>query len=302
MRSAIPAATADRDTAIEPCRRFEARGDIVGRRKRERAALSEAPSHQLSPPTHIVRVEKRRRLVSETLAPEPLAKLEQALHAGPWYADRWSRREFRRAAIDVLRSAAPNGLVLIHHTTSVEAPPPFEHFFEPIELGANERQMRTLSGEADTREERISRWGVAVGLLLVPALVIPLLMLLFQRGLVRQMLIVILVLAGVAGFIVVAVNLRNFFERWFLVPGGVVIWRRSNDPQRRVRLLRRADYVAVIRVVQAGQVPVRMLELMTPDGKFHRRSVSDRDAASFLAAWQSSHPPPTHEQLVQALP
>jgi len=252
--------------------------------------------------THVVHVGRRSTCSSETLPPHAVTRIQEALRSSPWYSDRWSRREIRTVARDVLREEAPGGLVLIRESTRVTVPAPFEQFFEPAELGAGDQQLRTLSGEADTREERVKRWVIVAGLLLIPTIALPILFLLFQRGLFRQIVYALLFLAFLAGLVALLSQIPSAFQRWYLVPGGVVVRRRSRHPGRRTRLLLRNENVAVFRMIQAGQVPVRVLEIWTPEGKRYRRAVSDRDAASFLAAWQSRLTPPTEAQLAEALP
>lgn len=250
---------------------------------------------------HIVRVDRKKNFTSLTLAPEELQRLESAFRTAPWWRDRWSDRAFRTAAKDIVRQKG--GLAIIGSGMSFDNPPPFAEVFEPIEiaigLGSNADQLKTLSGAAPTREERVSRIIVWILWLFGLAVLVGLIVAYF-RGLPPRVLVFFGgTIALAASVLTLVVVLKRRGGRWYLVPGGVAIVRRparrGNAP--RVTVLSRADTCLAFRLVSNGKTVMRMMELWTPLDKRLHRSVSEREAISVLAAWQSPHCSPPDERL-----
>ncbi len=251
--------------------------------------------------THIVQVSRRRHFGSTTLPSAMLARLETAFRAAPWWRDRWAHRGFRAEARTVLRESG--GLVLMGPGLSFDAPPPFLEQFEPIEvargLGEETERLRTLSGDAPTPQERFA-WIVkviffvgGVGLVIVFALA-------FLGMLPRVVPLIIagnILLLGVT--LVVVFALRGLTGRWYLVPGAIAIVRRPvrRGLPPRVTVLARADTCLVLRYVHTGKTTILMAELWTHLGRIVRRPVTQREAMSILAAWQSPQTPPPDERL-----
>lgn len=248
-------------------------------------------------PTHVVHSDRRRRFLSATLPAGALARLETAFRSGPWYLDRWSRRKFRQAAAEVLASEAREGLILLGPRLPFDAPPPFGEFFEPIELGARDGQLRLLSGSAPTRQERQVRivayvLGIPLAIALLGAL-----LLVLRRGSMR----VVAVFCGVVllvGSVVFGVQmLSRLGGRWFLLPGAVAIARPRGGGSGRLALCTRRDTCVLVRYVSTGKSTVLIAELWPADGRRWRRAMSHREAIGLLAAWQSPLPPPERERL-----
>jgi hypothetical protein len=248
---------------------------------------------------HVVQVDRRLNCASATLAPAALQRLEAALRASTWYRGRWSRREFRQTVMDILRSDAAGGLAVVSPRLGIEAPAPFVEFFEPIELGAGDAQLKTLSGDAPTRQERVHRWLLLVLAAAGLGVLGPFFVVLLFGGAYRIVMTIVLLLAANGAIIFVAAALTSVLETWFLLPGAVAVRRNRGRPQDRLTLLTRYDTFALLRHVAAGKAVILALELWSADGRKRRRAVSDREAISFLAAWQSPLPPPTREQLAE---
>jgi hypothetical protein len=250
---------------------------------------------------HIVRIDRKKNFKSDTLAPDDIARLEGAFRAVRWWRDRWTDRSFRAAAMEIVRERG--GLALVGPGMPFDNPPPFAEFFEPVEIargfGSETEQLKTISGEKLTREERIGR---IVSLLAWPAgiALIVLLLVAYFRGMPARAAIF---LAGMAMLItvvmVLVVRLQRLGGRWYLLPGGLAVVRRPvrRGQSPRVTVLSRNDTCLAFRLVSNGKTVMRIMELWTPLRKRLHRSVSEREAISVLAAWQSPQKPPPDERL-----
>ena len=250
---------------------------------------------------HIVRIDRKKNLSSDTLVPADLQRLESAFRSAPWWRDRWTNRIFRAAALGIARERG--GLALIGPGMSFDNPPPFGEFFEPIEiargLGDNSDELKTLSGPTPTRQERISQVFIWIlwlaGLVLIIGMIVA-----FFRGLPTR---AVLGLAGAgvlfALIMMLVVVIHRLAGRWYLLPGGIAIVRRParRGQAPRVTVLSRAETCLALRYVSNGKTVTLKLELWTPLAKRLERPVSEREAISVLAAWQSPHRPPPDERL-----
>lgn len=248
-------------------------------------------------PPHIVHVESDWACSSDSLAPAALRELEVTFRQVPWYRDRWSAKTLRAATSNLLRTSAAGGLILIGPRTKIDAPPPFEHLFEPIALGADDERLRTLSGEKPTRQERFKQFAIWVaasfGFLVFAAITSGL-----WFGFSRHVATILLALfTFVAVLVAIVKYAADYVRTWYLLPGSVAILRRLRRGRGRLTLLTRHNACAMLRYVYTGKVVMLMLELITLDGKREALPISDREAMSFLAAWRSPHPPPSREQL-----
>jgi hypothetical protein len=255
----------------------------------------------MSPGPHIVHVDRKKNFTSSTLAPDVMQRLESAFRAVPWWRDRWADRRVRDTALAIVRELG--GLVLIGPGMRFENPEPFNELFEPIEiarpLGDETERLKTLSGAAPTRQERIT-WFLAIfGWVAGVALIVLMILALF-RGLPIR---IAAVFGGAFALVIctlgLVVTLQRLGGRWYLVPGGLAIVRRPirRGQPARVTVLSRADAGLTYRYVSSGKTTILVLELWTHLGKRFRRSVSEREAMSVLAAWQSSQAPPPDERL-----
>ncbi|GMU81212.1 MAG: hypothetical protein AMXMBFR47_10830 [Planctomycetota bacterium] len=265
------------------------------------ATLAAMESPAARPAASIVRVDRRGAFSSETLPAAACEALETAFRAGPWWRDRWRRRGFRDAARDLARRSG--GLALLGPRLPFQPPSPFGEHFEPIEIGRglldDRARLEVLSGAAPTRQEwivrRVLKPAGVVGLVAVAVALFH-----YQFRPPRQIVFVALgaALAFAIPFGVVALT-RSLGNRWFLLPGAIAIIRRP--PRRglpaRVTVLTRSDTVLALRWVHTGKTSVLVLELWTHLGRVYRTSVSEREAMSALAAWQSPLTPPPEEQL-----
>jgi len=235
---------------------------------------------------HIVRYDRKRKLTCDTLAPAALRRLGEALSAEPWWSDRWARKSFRAIVLQVIRESAPSGLVFIGPGIHIELPPPFGELFEPIELSSADPQLRMLSGEKSTREERQLRWlalifgAIAFGLL-VPGLF---------WVIVGRAYRVATYIGAMLLFIFLVVSLVQVLVRrggrWFLVPGGVVVIGRRERRAGAPRLITRCEGSVLLRMVSTGKSSIRMIEIWTAPDQRWQRAISEREALAFLAAWQ----------------
>lgn len=269
-----------------------------------RAAVEEicfAPMNTGVP--HIVRVSRRREFSSSTLPEQARVLHESAFRGARWWRDRWAHRPFRDAARQVLH--VYGGLALIGPDVTVEAPSPFVEMFEPIEItggvGEDAERLLVLSGEAPTRPERrlwvLKLFAIVIGLGMFGILVLA-----FMGGVPIRAIPPIGAAIGVASLaITIALFAQSRSGRWFLVPCGIAIVRRPvrRGQPGRITVLSRWDTCAALRYVSTGKTVVLMLELWTHAGKTLRRSVSEREAAAVLAAWQSPLTPPSDEKLME---
>ena len=249
----------------------------------------------------LVRVDRQRNFSSSTVATETVAKIESAFRAVPWYRDRWRNKGFRSEIYRTLKHLARGGLVLIGPGIKFSDPPPFDELFEPIRLsggfGADDAQLRVLSGNQPTRQERGKRIAL---LILSPLLFIGVAAILYGwlRGAGMRIAAVVGLVFGSVGFgLSIALLTEKLGAHWYLVPGGVAIARSRGKPANRLVLRTARDTPAFLRYVSSGKSVILMIELWTADGRRWQRGVSEREAISFLAAWQSAHPPPSIEQL-----
>ncbi len=246
---------------------------------------------------HLVRVDRRRNCESATLAASALRRLEAALQPFPWLSDRWTRPALRAAAFETLRSEAASGLALIGPGMHFQPPPPFVEVFEPIQLGTNDDQLKVLSGDAPTIQEK-RRWIVVVVLVVTALVCVVPFAVMLMRGAAGRAVQLFSLFAGLLvltfGLVLAA---QRIFQRWYLLPSAVAVVRPYGSEERRLVLFTRTDAYALLRYVHTGKTTVLVLELRSLDGRRCRRPVSEREAMSFLAAWQSPLSPPPLEQI-----
>lgn len=252
-----------------------------------------------SRPPHLVRVDRRRTLSCDALETDVLARLQATLRAQPWYSDRITRRPFRNAVLDAMRSTGRS--IVLLGPMPFEPPPPFDEVFESIQMGTDDPQMRTLSGQAPTRQERMATIGLVLlgGLALL--VVVPAIMgVLHGHG--RAVATAALVVAACLGIGFGLILLLGRFQGdWFLVPAGVVVRRWRRRAREPLVLLTPRDTAALIRYVSTGKTTVLILELWRSDGRSWRRAVTEREAMTFLAAWRSDEPAPPIERVRELL-
>lgn len=253
---------------------------------------------------HFVYADSKGVFTSPTLSLAGLQRIQEAYRRTPWYRDRWSSAAFRREIGQIEAEHAPDGLVILVGNLPFEVPPSFDEFFEPIEFKfvrfASELRrdpMKMLSGEAPTRQERFVRvigWLVA---LVVGAALLPIAITLVAGGQYRVLAMIFGIFAANIAIIVLIFWLMRLAGRWYIVPRGVVIRRSFGLRRRRLVVRDRRDTIAMFRYVSTGKSRHLILELWSPAGRRWSRPVSEREAISFLAAWQSRREPPTREQL-----
>lgn len=249
---------------------------------------------------HVIVVNRRREFSCATLDAAALGSLEGAFRRVPWWRDRWTHASFRSRLDAMRRDELRDGVALVGPHTVAHVPPPFDDAFEPIELGVSDPQLRTLSGEAETRHERQSAWVLRI-LAVVGVIAGAWLLIYWLRGGSTR---VAGLIVGVALFTALLIPLARALSRigghWYLLPGAAAIVRpRRKRPADRLLLCTRLDSFASIRLVSTGKSTFILLELVRNDGRRFRRPVSDREALSFLAAWQSPLPPPSPERLTE---
>lgn len=258
-----------------------------------------------SKPTHIVKVDRRKVFASDTLPAEQLVRLEAAFRAGRWWRDRWADREFRSEARRVMRECG--GLVLIGPGVSFEIPAAFDEFFEAIEVATpamyKDDRLKTMSGEAATKEERIGRVMVAIAAFVVVALVAGLIIGYFfgiPFMAYKAIGISMIVMFGVVLLVTHLIRLR---ARVYLVPGGLAVVRRParKGMPPRITVFSRDDSCLVFRLVSTGKTVVMMMELWTPAGGKVARAVSQREAMSAVAVWKSAQAPLDDDRLVEVV-
>lgn len=245
--------------------------------------------------THVVRAEPGSKFSSPSLDWKVVRELESSFKT-PWWLDGWSRRAFRSAAVEIMRRSAPDGLVFIGRRMSFETPPPFTDAFEPIELGAGDPQLKTLSGDAPTKEERANRWIFGILGVFGALTIIWVVIAVFRKFPPLIIPIILGPMALVVCIIFLVSVLEKMTAKWYLVPGGVVIVK-SGAGRDRMAFFTRLDSCAVVRMISTGKSAMRALEVWSATQKLRRRRVSEREALAFLAAWQSPLPPPEPDRL-----
>lgn len=249
---------------------------------------------------HIIEIDRRRNISSRTLDAGSLARLESALRSAKWWQDRYVAREFISALLSVHQSISSGGLAVLAAEVGFSAPSPFVEPFEPIQLGRRDPQLRVLSGADNTKQEKqmlVVGWVLTVvGLGVAIWLAVAYLM---GRGRHFGLIFAILFVAtpAVCGLVVA---LQTLGKRWYLVPSGVaIIGGRGPDGRQRLEMCTRLNSVPVFRMVSTGKTTILMVEMLRIDGRRFRKAVSEREALSLLAAWQSPLDPPPAEQLAE---
>ncbi|MDX2198828.1 MAG: hypothetical protein SF069_07635 [Phycisphaerae bacterium] len=241
--------------------------------------------------------DRRNRLTCATLDSAVLSKLQAVLSAPPWYRTRWTHPRFREGAHELLRSEIPEGFLIDATHGRLNAPPPFVEPFEPIELGENDPQLKTLSGAAKTSEEKsqtIALWILSIaGAAIFSAIVFSA----FAAGRGRFAGFVLMAaIMGVAITVGLVMTIMSFRPEWYLVPGGVAIVRAAGGKKPAVTIFSRQDSIVVFRYVSTGKSTFLMCEMWSKSAS-ESRAVSQREAISLMAAWQSPRLPPTAEEL-----
>ena len=250
-------------------------------------------------PAYIVQVDRHGNFSCDSLAADLLADLQATYKSQPWYSDKLTCKPFRQRVHDVMRRSG-RGVVIVGPGMSFEAPPPFMEFFEPIQLGTNDPQMQTLSGAKPTRQEKAIWILIVLGLLVAVGGMIPL-FIAFMRGQSRVVYSVLLMFGAVAVFVRFLIwFIQRVSGTWFLLPSAVAV-RSRRKPQEPLVVLRPRETPALLRWVSNGKSAALILELWQADGKKWRRSVSEREAMTFLAAWRSDEVAPAAEKLAELL-
>lgn len=251
--------------------------------------------------THIIRVGREKSFASDTLEPAQLARLEAVFRAVRWWRDRWRERSFRAEARRVMRESG--GLAFIGPGVHFEVPPPFDEFFEAIEIAGatlnDDERLKTISGLKPTRSERIGRVIQYVAVTLGVLAAVGLFVGYFKGFPFRAYRVIAITLMGVGLAIVLLRMLIRLRARLFLVPGGVAVVRRGGrrGGRPRITVFSPADSCLVFRLVHTGKTVILVMELWTHVGKVVRRAVSERTAMSVLAVWRSAQPPLEDDRL-----
>lgn len=242
---------------------------------------------------HIVRVGKRGDFHSDTLDADRVAQLQTAFRKKRWYADGWTRKGFHQDVWRVFETFPERGLVFIGRNVAADAPR-FDRRFEPVEIGSNDPQLRTLAGKTGQKRNALDP-KILVGALSIVAF---LLGAFFVRGIgIRIAAIAGGVLALVFAIVFAIIYLQKSIGSWYLVPGGVAIVRRMKKGADRLVLCTRYDSWSLLRWIHTGKSSYLVLEIRDATGKRYQTGISTADAGSFLGAWQCPHPPPSREQL-----
>jgi len=255
---------------------------------------------------HLVWIDRRGEFSSPTMPAALVQRFQSVFRRRSWWLDRWSARTFRDAVSAELPREAPSGAVFISTGVKLDPPPPFDEFFEPIPFelafgGDLENRLRDLSGQKPTREERMRPVGMFIVGLVALLTCGGLAFAMFQSHSIRIVFIVLAMVLLNGLILAIIFALLRLRGKWHLIPGGVAIVRRYARPMRRLTLLTPRDAVATLRYVSTGKTVILTLTLWTYDGKRYAAGVSQRQALGFLAAWQSSHPPPSERQVREVL-
>lgn len=256
--------------------------------------------------THIVRVDRRKNFTSSSLPADLTECLEGAFRRVPWWRDRWADRGFRSTALGIARDFGC-GLVIFGPGRMFEVPPAFDRFFEPIELfgglGSNTAALKTISGDKPTREESLGRYSLAILALLAICGAV-LFLIGYLRGFPARAALPVLLVFAIIPVVFFGVRaLRGIGGRWFLVPGGIAIFRRplrSGRPPR-ITLLTPANSFLMFRYISNGKTVMLVMEVSTLAGLRLRRTVSEREGMSVVASWRSNVTPPADEQLEELI-
>lgn len=200
----------------------------------------------------------------------------------------------------IMREHARGGLAVVGPGLSFETPAPFTEFFEPIRLGDDAEALKVLSGAAPTRDERHMRvvWWIlgVLGFIGMLALLISWAI----TGSTRLVAVIAGICLVFIAIILIAKTAMRIGGTWYLLPSGVAIARYLKRPPELV-IHSRQDTVAICRMVSTGKSVVLKIELIPSQGKRRSTGVTDREAISFLAAWQSPLDPPKREHLTELI-
>jgi|GEM_PF-3168588 len=254
---------------------------------------------------HIVRVGRDRSFTSGTLPVEDLSRLEAPFQAARWWRDRWWDRAFRSEARRIMRERG--GLILIGPGIQFDIPDAFDEFFEAIEISSlnmrPDERLKSLSGEKPTREERFSRYGkiilIVMGILFACGGVVG-----YFIGIPWRIVKILgIVIVAIPAFVLLVLQFVRLRSRVYLVPGGVAVVRRPPRKGRppRITVFSRRDTVLTFRLVSNGKTVTRLMELWTPAGGTVRRGVSQREAMSAVAVWMGDQAPLDDDRLVEVV-
>lgn len=250
---------------------------------------------------HIVEIDRHGRIASATLAETSRFPLEAAFLRTPWWRSRWQSRSFREASRKL--ACAAGGLAIVGPGMHFKVPPPFVEQFEPIEIGVGflgqRRLLETPSGTTPTRQEWLTRIVVRP-LVIVGVIAFLVGLFYFRFHPPRSAVLMVTVMAG-STLLSLGVNFvaKHVRGRWFLLPGAIAVVRRParRGAAARITILSHGDTCLVLRYMPRGKTRVLMAELWMHLGKLARKHVSQREAISILAAWQSPLDPPPEERL-----
>lgn len=206
-----------------------------------------------------------------------------------------------RGAAEIQRRHGARGLILIERKILPDPPPPFCQAFEAIELGTSDPQLKTLTSEAPTREEKGRLVGLWIGAFAATAVLFLVSGLLWYRPgvLTRAGAPLALVIGGNAllvGAILLIIHYAKSRRRWFLVPGGVVLRVMHRGRPAELRLRTPDECVAFLNLVRTKNGSYRNIALWSQAGA-ETSMCSEREQRAFIAAWLSPVPPPPLSQL-----
>ncbi|MDX2198831.1 MAG: hypothetical protein SF069_07650 [Phycisphaerae bacterium] len=246
---------------------------------------------------HVVSADRRNRITSATMPSIALDLLQSAIRAVPWYRTVWTHPELRQRALRVLKRHAKEGFLIDASFGRVAESPAFGQRFEPIKLGDNDPQLRLLSGSEKTREEKrkiVAAWVAALLCTGVLGTIYYDAMLTGRGGRLGIILVGLLLFVGVTAAIGGVIS--AYRPKWYLVPGGVAVVRRPGGSKPPVTIFSRRNSIPVLRCVQIGKTTILACELWSESASESRR-VSEREAISLKATWQSPRLPPSAESL-----
>ncbi|MBK8913469.1 MAG: hypothetical protein IPM64_02510 [Phycisphaerales bacterium] len=283
-----------------------------------------------APAAHVLVIEANRQYrpmfsTSETLSESDRAELHAA--AGSWRDLKYRARDVRAVAdrlklggvaiwyrqhgpIKAVPRNEEHGRELYRSSGAKPAPipAPITVPFEPVPLEEEFPGLEDLlhstaeppghggeaAGEAPIRRPNfLRRWALRtwVGIFMLPLLINATVQIIIHK----QRWVVLAVWLPILAIVILgAVVIAALWDRWMVVPGGVIVRRTMFGTVRlNLQLFTARDAVLVVYPHPHGWVA----RLQRPNGPARTRTVTDVELQVLLAAWQSPLPSPTAEQM-----
>jgi hypothetical protein len=216
-----------------------------------------------------------------------------------------------RCAVELVRAGAGGKVIRLTSAPLASPAPPLDVPFEPLPLQDARPGFVDLHGRRVSLRERLAaglsqlkalhagrQWlyRLIVAAMFIGAVTLAVHGLRAVLALIRGRLSVDFVVIAIVALILLGILLHRAMrvDRWYLVPGGLIVLTPRLFSRWSARLLRRDECVLLC------LIPVRQVVVAHADGFVDRRALSEWELDVLLRAWRSPLPPPP-EGLVQGL-